>query len=132
MGTQAQISFQLALRYYFVLFENTEQQISILFDSLGKQKANGKEEKAIRTEENGREYIMDQRRGRVRKLYVDDIMARGQPVDSILDINRLNYEDKENQGYPSQKPEALLERIISSTSDPTDIVLDPFCGCGTA
>jgi DNA methylase/Restriction endonuclease len=86
----------------------------------------------IRAEENGREYIMDQRRGRIRKLYVDEIMARGQPVDSIWDINRLNYEDKENLGYPTQKPEALLERIINASSDPMDIVLDPFCGCGTA
>jgi hypothetical protein len=58
-------------------------------------------------------------------------MARGQPVDSIWDINRLNYEDKENLGYPTQKPEALLDRIIISSSDPGDIVLDPFCGCGT-
>lgn len=38
----------------------------------------------------------------------------------------------ERLGYPTQKPEALLERIIKSSSNPTDIVLDPFCGCGTA
>lgn len=39
---------------------------------------------------------------------------------------------KERLGYPTQKPEALLERIIKVSSNPTDIILDPFCGCGTA
>jgi DNA modification methylase len=39
---------------------------------------------------------------------------------------------QERLGYPTQKPEALLERIVSTSSDPGDIVLDPFCGCGTA
>jgi DNA modification methylase len=38
---------------------------------------------------------------------------------------------KEKLGYPTQKPEALLERIIKASSNPGDIVLDPFCGCGT-
>ncbi|MDE0075366.1 MAG: site-specific DNA-methyltransferase [Gammaproteobacteria bacterium] len=39
---------------------------------------------------------------------------------------------KENLGYPTQKPLALLERIIKASSDPGDLILDPFCGCGTA
>ena len=38
----------------------------------------------------------------------------------------------ERLGYPTQKPEALLMRIINTSSNPTDLVLDPFCGCGTA
>lgn len=38
---------------------------------------------------------------------------------------------KEAQGYPTQKPEALLERMIKSSSNPKDLILDPFCGCGT-
>src|SRR5216110_1656812 len=37
----------------------------------------------------------------------------------------------ERLGYPTQKPQALLERIISASSSPGDVVLDPFCGCGT-
>lgn len=48
----------------------------------------------------------------------------------LMDI--LNANDPERLGYPTQKPEALLERIINASSIPTDIVLDPFCGCGTA
>jgi len=44
----------------------------------------------------------------------------------------LNSAAQERLGYPTQKPEALLERIIKSSSNEDDIVLDPFCGCGTA
>jgi site-specific DNA-methyltransferase (adenine-specific) len=47
------------------------------------------------------------------------------------DIDRLNQTAKERLGYPTQKPLALLERIISASSNPGDVVLDPFCGCGT-
>ncbi len=48
------------------------------------------------------------------------------------DIDRLNQAAKERLGYPTQKPRALLERIISASSNENDIVLDAFCGCGTA
>lgn len=47
------------------------------------------------------------------------------------DIDRLNQTAKERLGYPTQKPEALLERIITANSHEGDTVLDPFCGCGT-
>jgi DNA modification methylase len=59
--------------------------------------------------------------------------ARMVQVGSVwTDINRLNQTAKERLGYPTQKPVALLERIIKASSDPDDIVLDAFCGCGTA
>ena len=46
-------------------------------------------------------------------------------------FDRLNQTAKERLGYPTQKPVALLERIIKASSNPGDLVLDPFCGCGT-
>ena len=46
-------------------------------------------------------------------------------------INILNANDPERMGYPTQKPEALLERIIKASSNPGDVVLDAYCGCGT-
>ena len=52
------------------------------------------------------------------------------PVD-VWDIKPLNAMDKERLGYPTQKPQSLLERIIEASSNKNDIVLDPFCGCGT-
>ncbi len=48
------------------------------------------------------------------------------------DIGPINVRAAERLGYPTQKPLALLERIISASSNPGDVVLDPFCGCGTA
>ena len=65
------------------------------------------------------------------KRYLDEM--NGIPVDSIWeDIPPIQAQSKERLGYPTQKPEALLERIISASSNEGDVVLDPFCGCGTA
>lgn len=49
-----------------------------------------------------------------------------------IDIERIGNTSAERLGYPTQKPVALLERIIQASSNPGDVVLDPFCGCGTA
>jgi adenine specific DNA methylase Mod len=58
---------------------------------------------------------------------------KGVLVSNIwTDINQINPAAKERLGYPTQKPEKLLERIIKSSSNEGDIILDPFCGCGTA
>ena len=57
----------------------------------------------------------------------------GHPVGDVwTDIPEINSQARERLGYPTQKPEALLERIISASSAEGDVVLDPFCGCGTA
>lgn len=62
-----------------------------------------------------------------------DPSARTVTVSDVwADIDRINQAAKERLGYPTQKPLALLERIISASSNPGDVVLDPFCGCGTA
>jgi hypothetical protein len=47
------------------------------------------------------------------------------------DVRWLSPRDKERLGYPTQKPVGLLERIIEASSNPGDVILDPFCGCGT-
>jgi site-specific DNA-methyltransferase (adenine-specific) len=65
------------------------------------------------------------------KRYLSEMPGRVH--DNIwLDINPINSQAAERLGYPTQKPIALLERIIKSSSNPGDVVLDPFCGCGTA
>lgn len=65
-----------------------------------------------------------------RKLRPDK--EKGQPIGSFWgDIPPLNSQAQERLGYPTQKPEALLERIISASSGEGDVVLDAFCGCGT-
>ena len=65
------------------------------------------------------------------KLYLED--SRGVPVQDVWsDIASLSGAHRERLGYPTQKPLALLERIVQATTEPGDLVLDPFCGCGTA
>ena len=65
-----------------------------------------------------------------RKRYLDE--AKGMPAQDIwTDVQALRSWHQERLGYPTQKPQALLERIISASSNPGDVVLDPFCGCGT-
>jgi len=58
--------------------------------------------------------------------------SRGLPMRDVWEISIIAGSKKERLGYPTQKPEALLERVIKSSSNKTDIILDPFCGCGTA
>lgn len=69
--------------------------------------------------------------GRImKKVYLHEL--EGQPMTDIwTDIQPLSAHDAERLGYPTQKPLALLERIIQASSNPGDLVLDPFCGCGT-
>lgn len=65
------------------------------------------------------------------KRYLDE--QEGRPIDTIwVDIPPVNSQAEERLGYPTQKPLPLLERIIKASSNPNDIVLDAFCGCGTA
>ncbi len=64
------------------------------------------------------------------KRFLDEM--KGQPVQNLwTDIDPINSQAAERLGYPTQKPLALLERIIQASSNPGDVVLDPFCGCGT-
>jgi site-specific DNA-methyltransferase (adenine-specific) len=65
------------------------------------------------------------------KIYADEY--KGKPVGDIwTDVPYLSSGDAERLGYPTQKPLALLERILQASSNEGDTVLDPFCGCGTA
>lgn len=64
------------------------------------------------------------------KRYLDE--AKGMPAQDVwTDIEALRSWHDEKIGYPTQKPKALLDRIIAATTDEGDVVLDPFCGCGT-
>ena len=82
-------------------------------------------------DEDGRVYEekTDKKTGKVYRWYIDEGRL---PFDYWTDIPFINREAKERMGYPTQKPEKLLERIIRASSNEGDIVLDPFCGCGTA
>lgn len=87
---------------------------------------------------DGRLYRTRSRQGKIVKQYLDE--SPGIPLSTCWnDIKQIYGQQgwfpgtqKEGLGYPTQKPLALLERIIKASSNEGDIVLDPFCGCGTA
>lgn len=89
-------------------------------------------EKMEQYDAEGRIYFPKETTGRLRmKLFLDE--TEGHAMQTLWDdIPPINSQAQERLGYPTQKPLALLERIISASSNPGDIVLDPFCGCGTA
>ncbi len=88
------------------------------------------EETMERLDREGRLYYSKTGYAR-QKHYLDD--SPGVPIQDVWDdIYSLSGAHAERLGYPTQKPLALLERIISASSNPGDVVLDPFCGCGTA
>jgi len=79
-------------------------------------------------DENGREYREVRKAGKVYKYYMDE----PRNPEDVWEVSQIPERDKtERLGYPTQKPEALLERIIKASSNEGGWVLDPFCGCGT-
>lgn len=82
-------------------------------------------------DDEGRLYFPKELDGRIRlKLYLDE--SQGRAIHNLWDdIPPINSQAQERLGYPTQKPVALLERILNASSNPGDVVLDPFCGCGT-
>lgn len=81
--------------------------------------------KKWQTDDEGRIYHAQNKRDK--RYYID---PAGKFDDDVWDIT-FATRSKERLGYPTQKPEALLEKIITASSDAGDVVLDPFCGCGT-
>jgi site-specific DNA-methyltransferase (adenine-specific) len=88
-------------------------------------------ETMARLDAEGRLYYPEDKTARIRlKRYLDE--NQGQAVSNVwTDIVALQGGSREGMGYPTQKPVALLERILAASSNEGDVVLDPFCGCGT-
>lgn len=88
-------------------------------------------ERMVELDKEKRLYFPKKKDGRImKKVYLNEL--KGQPMtDTWIDINPLSAHASERLGYPTQKPLELLERIIQASSNEGDLVLDPFCGCGT-
>ncbi|MCX8509081.1 MAG: DNA methyltransferase, partial [Rhodobacteraceae bacterium] len=88
-------------------------------------------EKMEKMDADGRLIFPSTMDGRIRiKKYLDEMPGVIAP-NIWDDISALSSHAQERLGYPTQKPVALLERILNASSNPGDVVLDPFCGCGT-
>lgn len=86
----------------------------------------------LRVDEDGREYVLSDAGGGDRvKMFIEDVLKKGVVVDDVWSLDKINNSSKELVGYPTQKPEALLERIIKASSNEGNIVADFFAGSGT-
>jgi DNA modification methylase len=123
-------------RYRIADLANPSPRPNLMYEYKGyKPPPNGwaiSREKMEQWDKEGRLYFPRNPNGRIqRKRFYDEL--RGKPVQNIwADINMISSRSSERLGYPTQKPIALLERIIKASSNPGDVVFDPFCGCGTA
>lgn len=91
-----------------------------------------RKQKLLIEEGTGREYVLSDAGGGERvKRYIEDAIKEGRHIDDVWDIDKINNSDKGLLGYPTQKPESLIERIILSNSKEGDIVFDCFMGSGT-
>jgi site-specific DNA-methyltransferase (adenine-specific) len=87
-------------------------------------------ERMLQAEAEGRIYFPPSGGVPREKRFLEE--QEGVPVSSVWnDIPAINAVAQERLGYPTQKPLALLERIVAASSNPGDVILDPFCGCGT-
>ena len=89
-------------------------------------------ERMQQLDDEGRLHYPAKQDGRLRLKSYQDELAGVQLQDVWTDLSSIGGTSPERLGYPTQKPLALLERILSSSSNEDDVVLDPFCGCGTA
>jgi site-specific DNA-methyltransferase (adenine-specific) len=123
-------------RYHLADLSNPAPRPNLIYEYKGyKPPKNGwaiSREKMEQWDKEGRLYFPKDKNGRIRrKRFLDEL--KGKPVQSLWDdIEPIGAQAAERLGYPTQKPLALLERIINASSNPGDLVLDPFCGCGTA
>ncbi|MBE9512397.1 MAG: site-specific DNA-methyltransferase [Bacteroidetes bacterium] len=88
----------------------------------------------LHIDEDGREWIWGHAgKGKSHnyRIYVDEVIKKGKNVSSVWQIPIINTSSYERLGYVTQKPEALLERIIKASSNESDLVADFFCGSGT-
>lgn len=122
----------------FNLMRNEDVQIEDMIDfkNWGKYIVNGNEIRGdyMPTDVRFKRYLDKWLAKNKRQPSKDDVIYifRSQPYDDVWDINYLDPKDKkERTDYPTQKPEALLERIIKASSGEGGLVLDCFCGSGT-
>ena len=121
--------------YQATSLTNPAYRPNLIYEYKGYQPpANGwmiSRDKMEQWDSEGRIHFPADKEGRLRrKSFADEL--RGMPIQNLwTDIQAISSHAQERLGYPTQKPEALLERILKASSNEGDVVLDPFCGCGT-
>lgn len=132
-GGWSKTKYKQFSRKHDVLLFYTKSQKNIfnpVTEPWGKEEYIKNRRQKIYKEEDGREYVWADGRNTV-KRYIDQVLEEGKAVDTVWNIRALTTSSRERLGYPTQKPETLLERIIKASSNEGDTILDAYCGCGT-
>jgi DNA modification methylase len=84
-----------------------------------------------KVDSDGKRFALIKRRRTDGSVYYGKTYPEGKSYNDVIRLPLLSATSKERLGYPTQKPQALLELLIQTSTNPNDIVLDPFCGSGT-
>lgn len=117
-------------RLHDVIFYYTKGSVHTFNDMRDEYGAkSGKKDSHYKQDEHGEWFRWQKRKGEEPyKIY----LSEGRRMGDVWELPIINASAKERLGYPTQKPEALLERIIEASSNKGDVVFDAFCGCGTS
>lgn len=135
-GWNKKLNYGFEKRYDNIMFygKSDKQVFNSFFENWESKEDYVKKRKQKLLVEEGtkREYVLsDGGNGTRIKRYLDEAITEGVVVDDVWTLDKLNNSAKENVDYPTQKPEALLERIIKASSNEGDLIADFFCGSGT-
>lgn len=116
-------------KHDIILFYTKSDSYTFNYKDVTIPRKRGKHMK-IGFDEDGREYEekRDRKTGKIYRWYFDEGRL---PIDYWTDIQFINRSEAQRLGFPTQKPEALLKRIVKASSNEGDLVLDAFCGCGS-
>jgi DNA modification methylase len=139
-GREMHIDYKYNAKHDSLLFIAKSGETKVNMKAVAKEYDRDERIKGLRRkvhiDDDGREWVWETR-GQAAgqepyKRYLDEIIGEGHALNDVWDdIQFLRGNDPERTGFPTQKPEALLERIILASSNPNEIVLDCFLGSGT-
>jgi len=111
-----------------IFWYSKSKDCNFFYDQVALKRDTSTMHEPILTDEKGKKYQRNIKGGKEYRYYLDKGVL---PNDWWIDIQAINPSAKERLHYPTQKPEALLDRIIKASSSKGDLVADFFCGCGT-
>ena len=113
---------------YLLWYGKHREEHTFNYDAVSLDRDPSTMHEPVLVDDEGKPYQRNFKAGREYRYYLDKGVL---PDDWWTDIQALNPASKERYGYPTQKPLALYERIINTSSNVDEIILDPFCGCAT-
>ncbi|MCL4521210.1 MAG: site-specific DNA-methyltransferase [Firmicutes bacterium] len=114
--------------------KSSRSRMNALADPLDRDTYVEMKHQPVQVDEDGREWIwghMGKGRPRAYRIYLDEVVRRGLPMDDVWEIPIINLTARERVGYPTQKPMKLLTRVVELLSDPGDMLADFMAGSGT-